>query len=76
MHITIIKIKNHKKLTKSLFQIIFFLNIIIWVKYFIKYILSLILNDFIPLSSGFYYYVVTKEKNSNKRYITAFCIYK
>ena len=26
MHITIMKIKNHKKLTKSLFQIIFFLK--------------------------------------------------
>ena len=45
-------------------------NIIIWVRYFLKYILSLILNVLIPLSSGFYYCVATKQMNSNKHYIT------
>ena len=49
-------------------------NIIIWVRYFLKYILSLILNVLIPLSSGFYYCVATKQMNSNKHYITTFCI--
>ena len=27
-------------------------------------------NAFIPLSSGFYYYIVTKQMNSNKYYTT------
>ena len=44
-------------------------NIIIWVKYFLKYILILKKNIFIPLSLRFYYYVVTKQMNSNKYYI-------
>ena len=32
-------------------------------------------NAFIPLSSWFYYCIVTKQMNSNKHYITTFCIF-
>ena len=45
MHITIMKIKNHKKITNLFFKFTkyyFLENINIWVRYFLKYILSLI----------------------------------
>ena len=41
----------------------------IYVKFDLKYFHSII-----PLSSGFYYCVITKQMNSNKYYIAASCI--
>ena len=41
----------------------------IYVKFDLKYFHSII-----PLSSEFYYCVITKQMNSNKHYITIFCI--
>ena len=62
-------------------KILFLRNIIIWVRYFLKYILIFILmlqfRQFdlnIPLSLGFYSCVITKQMNSNKYYITTFSI--
>ena len=76
MHVTIMKIKNHKifsmHITNSSYY--FLRNIIIRLRYFLKYILSLIYHTFILLSSVFYYCVVTKQINSNKYYIITFCI--
>ena len=81
MHISIMKIKNHKLITilsfkfkkKKIYIYIYILgNIVIWVKHFLKYILILKKkkNAFIPLYSGFNNYVISKQMNSNKYYIT------
>ena len=70
------KIKNHKKITNLSFKFkkkyYFLENIIIWVRYFLKYILNFIImlrfRQFdlnIPLSSMFYSSIVAKQMNSN-----------